>query len=35
MLQTSGALALETLLALVPLVTVVISVASMVPYFDQ
>lgn len=35
MMQTSSALAFETLLALVPLVTVVLSIASTVPYFDQ
>lgn len=34
MLQTSAALAFTTLLALVPLVTVVLSVAGAIPYFD-
>ena len=34
MMQTSSALAFTTLLALVPLVTVVLSVAGAVPYFD-
>ena len=34
MLQTSSALAFTTLMALVPLVTVVLSVASVLPYFD-
>jgi len=34
MMQTSSALAFTTLMALVPLVTVVLSVASAVPYFD-
>jgi membrane protein len=35
MVQTSSALAFTTLLAVVPLVTVVLSVAHVVPYFDQ
>ncbi|UCV12560.1 YihY family inner membrane protein [Dechloromonas denitrificans] len=34
MLQTSSALAFTTLMALVPLVTVVLSVAGAIPYFD-
>lgn len=34
MMQTSAALAFTTLMALVPLVTVVLSVASVVPYLD-
>ena len=34
MMQTSSALAFTTLLALVPLVTVVVSVAGMLPYLD-
>lgn len=34
MMQTSAALAFTTLLALVPLVTVVLAVAGAVPYFD-
>lgn len=34
MMQTSAALAFTTLLALVPLVTVVLSVAAAIPYFD-
>ena len=34
MMQTSAALAFTTLLALVPLVTLVISVAATVPFFD-
>jgi membrane protein len=34
MLQTSAALAFTTLLALVPLVTVVLAVAEMIPYLD-
>lgn len=34
MLQTSAALAFTTLLALVPLVTVVLAVADTIPYFD-
>lgn len=34
MLQTSAALAFTTLLAIVPLATVVLSVASAIPYFD-
>jgi len=34
MMQTSSALAFTTLMALVPLVTVVLSVASAIPYFD-
>lgn len=35
MMQTSAALAFTTLLALVPLVTVVLAVAGAVPYFDR
>ena len=35
MIQTSSALAFTTLLALVPLVTVVLAVAGVVPYLDQ
>lgn len=35
MIQTSSALAFTTLLALVPLVTVVLSVAGAIPYLDQ
>ena len=34
MMQTSSALAFTTLMALVPLVTVVLSVADAVPYLD-
>lgn len=34
MMQTSAALAFTTLLALVPLVTVVLAVAGVIPYFD-
>ncbi len=34
MLQTSAALAFTTLLALVPLITVILAVAEAVPYFD-
>lgn len=34
MLQTSAALAFTTLLALVPLVTVILAVAGAIPYFD-
>lgn len=35
MMQTSAALAFTTLMALVPLVTLVLSVADVIPYFDQ
>ncbi len=34
MMQTSSALAFTTLLALVPLVTVILSIADAVPYLD-
>src|SRR5574343_1172770 len=34
MMQTSSALAFTTLMALVPLVTVVLSVAHAIPFFD-
>lgn len=34
-MQTSSALAFTTLLALVPLVTLVLSVADVVPYLNQ